>query len=106
MTPTQEILRIAPAIISCYGLSFLFLPFNIFSTYYFQAILKSKVSFIISVTRGLILSGILIFILPLINVDYLWLTMPLTELFVAMFAVITMVRYTKHLPEKPECIDK
>ena len=106
MTPTQEILRIAPASISCYGVSFLFLPFNIFSTYYFQAILKSKVSFIISVTRGLILSGILIFILPLINVDYLWLTMPLTELFVAMFAVITMVRYTKHLPEKPECIDK
>ena len=42
MTPTKEILEIAPAIIRCYGLSFLLLPFNIFSTYYFQALLNQK----------------------------------------------------------------
>lgn len=40
MTPTPEIMKIAPWIIRCYGLSFLLLPFHIFSTYYFQAILK------------------------------------------------------------------
>lgn len=34
------ILAIAPAIIRRYALSFLLLPFNIFSTYYFQAIMK------------------------------------------------------------------
>lgn len=106
MTPTQEILKIAPAMIACYGLSFSLLPLNIFSTYYFQAILKPKASFIISVTRGLILSGILIFILPLIHVDFLWFTMPLTELSVAVFAVITMVRYTKRLPAKGDCINE
>lgn len=98
MTPTEEILRIAPVIIRSYGLSFLLLPLNIFLTYYFQALLKSKASFIISVLRGVIISGILIFILPLINPDSLWFAMPLTELIVAMFAIIIMVRYTKRLP--------
>ena len=33
MSPTNAILSIAPAIIRCYALSFLLLPFNIFSTY-------------------------------------------------------------------------
>ena len=36
MSPTPEILRIAPAIIRTYALSFLLLPLNIFSTYYFR----------------------------------------------------------------------
>lgn len=40
MTPTEHILNIAPGIIRRYGISFLLLPFNIFSTYYFQAIMK------------------------------------------------------------------
>lgn len=42
MTPTTEILDIAPTIIRCYGLSFLLLPLNIFSTYYFQALMKPR----------------------------------------------------------------
>lgn len=37
MAPTPEILAMAPAIVRTYALSFLLLPFNIFSTYYFQA---------------------------------------------------------------------
>ena len=98
MTPTQEILQIAPPIIRMYGLSFLLLPFNIFSTYYFQALLKPKTSFVISVGRGLVLSGILIYLLPLINADYLWLTMPITEFIVAIYAVIHMCKCTKSLP--------
>ncbi|KXU49944.1 MATE family efflux transporter [Longibaculum muris] len=98
MTPTQEILQIAPPIIRMYGLSFLLLPFNIFSTYYFQALLKPKTSFVISVGRGLVLSGILIYLLPLINADYLWLTMPITEFIVAIYAVIHMRKCTKSLP--------
>ena len=35
MTPTEEVLAIAPGIIRTYSLSFLLLPLNIFSTYYF-----------------------------------------------------------------------
>ncbi|MBS5113158.1 MAG: multidrug transporter MatE [Coprobacillus cateniformis] len=98
MTPTKEILSISPNIMRMYGLSFLLLPFNIFSTYYFQALLRPKDSFVISVARGLVLSGILIYLLPLINADYLWLTMPTTEFIVAIYAVIHMRKCTKSLP--------
>ena len=37
MSPTPEVLEIAPGIMRCYGISFLLLPLNVFSTYYFQA---------------------------------------------------------------------
>ncbi len=66
MVQTPEILEMAPAIIRTYSVSFLLLPFNIFSTYYFQAIMKPKAAFIVSVARGLVVNGILISVLPLL----------------------------------------
>ena len=98
MAPTPEILAMAPAIIRTYALSFLLLPFNIFSTYYFQAIMKPKAAFIVSVARGLVISGILITILPVLTgADSLWFAMPITELLVMIYAVTTISRYTKAL---------
>ena len=47
-----------------YAVSFLLLPLNIFSTYYFQAILKLGAAFFVSVARGLVISGALILLLP------------------------------------------
>lgn len=102
MNPTAGILAIAPAIIRCYALSFLLLPLNIFSTYYFQAILEPKAAFIVSVSRGLVISGILILVLPVIaRADALWFAMPITELLVMFYAVSRIRTYTKKLPEKP-----
>ncbi|MDO5425830.1 MAG: MATE family efflux transporter [Eubacteriales bacterium] len=98
MTPTPEVLEIAPQIIRTYGLSFLLLPLNIFSTYYFQAILKPKAAFLVSVSRGFVISGILIFLLPLLHAEAIWLAMPITELLVAVYVVIAMRSYTKKLP--------
>ena len=73
MSPTETILAMAPAIIRAYAISFLLLPFNIFSTYYFQAILQPKAAFIVSVARGLVISGALILMLPLLaGADSLW----------------------------------
>lgn len=89
MSPTPEILRIAPAIIRTYALSFLLLPLNIFSTYYFQAIMRPKAAFIVSVARGLVLAG----------AGSIWFAMPITELAVAFYAVSAMRRYTLALPE-------
>ncbi|MDD2980644.1 MAG: MATE family efflux transporter [Hespellia sp.] len=100
MTPTKEVLAIAPSMIRCYGLSFLLLPFNVFSTYYFQSLMKPRVSFVLSVGRGIAISGILILILPLIKPQYLWYAMPLTEMIIAIFAIGAMIRYTKMLPQK------
>ncbi len=100
MAPTPEVLDMAPAIVRTYALSFLLLPFNIFSTYYFQAIMKPKAAFIVSVARGIVISGIFIMVLPvLINADAIWLAMPITELLIMIYAAATIRKYTKALPE-------
>ncbi|HIW84756.1 MAG TPA: multidrug transporter MatE [Candidatus Dorea gallistercoris] len=98
MTPTAEVLEIAPAIFRCYGISFLLLPFNIFSTYYFQALMKPKAAFTVSVARGLVVSGILIYLLPVVaGADAIWFAMPITELIVAVYMARNMIKYTKEL---------
>mgnify|MGYP004513272201 FL=1 len=100
MSPTAEILRIAPSIIRRYSLSFLLLPLNIFSTYYFQSILKPRAAFVVSVARGLVISGALILLLPtLAGADFIWFAMPITELVVAVYAVAAMRRATAALPQ-------
>lgn len=98
MTPTEHILEIAPAIIRSYGLSFLLLPLNIFSTYYFQALMKPGASFTVSVSRGAVISGFLILLPPAaIGADAIWFAMPLTELLTAVYAIAMMIRYTRQL---------
>lgn len=99
MTPTEEILAIAPNIVRSYGLSFLLLPFNIFSTYYFQALMKPSASFLVSVGRGAVISGILIYLLPAaLGANAIWFAMPVTELIVAIAVATAMIRYTTELP--------
>mgnify|MGYP005784400159 FL=1 len=101
MSPTEEILRIAPRIIRCYSISFLLLPLNIFSTYYFQAMLKPKAAFIVSVARGLVVSGIFIYLLPIIaGPDSIWFAMVFTEAVVAVYVVNKMLKYTREMSTK------
>ena len=98
MSPTPEILAIAPAIIRVYALSFLLLPLNIFSTYYFQSIMQPRAALIVSVARGLVISGILILLLPVLTgPDSLWFAMPVTELLTAVYTIFAIRRYTKAL---------
>lgn len=101
MTPTETILEMAPVIIRSYGISFLLLPLNIFSTYYFQAIMKPATSFIVSVARGTVISGILIMLLPSITgAESIWFAMPITELIVAAFVIAMILHYNKQLISK------
>lgn len=98
MSPTPEVLEIAPGIMRCYCSSFILLPLNIFSTYYFQALMKPKAAFIVSVARGFVLSGILIYILPAaVGADSIWFAMPITELAVAIYVICEMVKCTRSL---------
>lgn len=98
MNPTEEILALAPMIVRRYGISFLLLPLNIFSTYYFQSLMKPGISFTISVGRGAIISGILIYLLPaLFPAEAIWFAMPITELITAVYVVFMMIRCTKNL---------
>lgn len=101
MTPTAEVLGIAPSIFRCYGLSFLLLPLNIFSTYYFQALMKPRAAFIASVARGLVISGVLIYLLPaVLGGNAIWFAMPATEVIVAFYVAREMAAYTKQLSKR------
>lgn len=101
MTPTENILAIAPNIIRSYGISFILLPLNIFSTYYFQALMKPATSFVVSVSRGALISGIFIYLLPVIaGADAIWFSMPLTELIVTIYVIAMIIKYTKQLPKE------
>lgn len=99
MKPTESILAMAPGIIRRYAASFLLLPFNIYSTYYFQVILKPGTAFVVSVARGLVISGLLILLLPAVaGAQALWFAMPITELLVAVCAAARMRSDTHALP--------
>lgn len=91
MEPTASIQAMAPDVLRMYFLSFLFLTYNIYLTYYFQAVMKPKISFLLSILRGFVLSGILIFILPMISTSMLWLAMPLSELLIAIIGSVYLV---------------
>ena len=92
---------LAPFIIRSYSLSFLLLPLNIFSTYYFQAVMEPKTALVVSLSRGLLVSGCLILLLPLIaGADAIWFAMPLTELLVAVYVLRMIVRYTKQISQE------
>lgn len=103
MSPTETILEMAPSIIRTYSLSFLLLPLNIFATYYFQSFMQPKTAFIVSVSRGCIVSGLLILFLPsLAGADSVWFAMPVTELLVAIYSVYMIFRCTTSMsaPQK------
>ncbi|MBQ7092045.1 MAG: polysaccharide biosynthesis C-terminal domain-containing protein [Clostridia bacterium] len=82
---SPELLLIAPKIIRIFFLSFALMGVNLFATYYFQSIMQTSTATIIALLRGLIISGILIVILPiLMGIDGIWWGMVLTELVVAV----------------------
>lgn len=98
MDPTEEVLQIAPKIIRTYSISYLLLVINIFITYYLQAIMKSKGSLILSILRGIVVSGIIIIILPIIfNDNSIWLTMLITEIIILIISLIMINNYTNKL---------
>ena len=98
MTPTPQVLSIAPGILRAYGSSFVLLPFNIFATYYFQAMMKPQLSLAASVARSIVVSGAMILLLPLIaGADSLWYAMLITEILVAAFGGYYTVKITKSI---------
>lgn len=100
---TAAVLAIAPAIMRIYAVSFLLLPYNVFSTYYFQAMLRPGTSIIISVSRGIVISGALIMLLPLIfGSNSVWFAMPIAEAATAVYVTASIAQVQKAF-QKPEC---
>ena len=69
---TSDIEAVAQTAVRIYSLSYIFLPLNIFVTYYLQSIMKARASFAISLLRGFVLSSLFAFVLPLGSPDALW----------------------------------
>lgn len=100
MDATPGVLEIAPTIIRIYATSFLLLPFNIYSAYYFQSIMRARAALWLAVARGLVISGGLIFLLPLIfKATGLWIAMPITDAITFAATLFLTIRYTKTLEE-------
>lgn len=98
MSPTPQVAVMAPGILRAYGLSYLLLPFNIFATYYFQAMMKPQLSTVASLARGVVISGGMILLLPLLlGANSLWYAMLITEMLVTVYSVHHTVRCTKKL---------
>ena len=98
MTPTLSVLEIAPGILRAYGISYALLPFNLFATYYFQAMMRANTAMIASVARGAVVSGGLIILLPvLLGADSIWYAMLITEILVAVYSAYHMVKCTRAL---------
>ncbi|MBQ4552831.1 MAG: polysaccharide biosynthesis C-terminal domain-containing protein [Clostridia bacterium] len=98
MSPTPQVAVMAPGILRAYGLSYLLLPFNIFATYYFQAMMKPQLSTVASLARGVVISGGMILLLPLLlDANSLWYAMLITEMLVTVYSVHHTIRCTKKL---------
>lgn len=98
MDATESVLAIAPGILRRYGIAYLFVPFTLFATYYFQSILKARVSLGISLSRGLVVGAIMLYVLPAIfGADSIWFATPVAEISVALVTVLLMRKYTKEL---------
>ena len=60
--------------------------------------MKPKTAFIASVARGLVISGVLIYLLPeVFGGNAIWFAMPVTELLVSVYVIREMIKYTKQL---------
>ena len=85
MTATPEFLAIAPSIIRIYFLTFLIMGVNVLCTYYLQSILKTKMSLTLAFLRGVVISGLLLNILPvMLGIRGVWSAMPLSECIVTV----------------------
>ena len=101
MDATPAVAGIAPRILRLYGLSYLLLPVNIFATYYFQAMIKPDCAMAISLARGAVISGVMILLLPvLFGPDSIWFAMLITEILVAVYGTVYMIRCNKALGDK------
>lgn len=98
--PDSLIVTLAPKLMRLYYLAFIFAIINVYFTYYFQAVLKAQRAFIISILRGIVICGIILFILPnLFGSIGIWITMPITETLIFIM-ILTWLYFDKKRAHK------
>jgi len=93
MDATPEIVALAHEAVRPYSVIFLFMALNVVSTYYLQSTLQDKKATTVSLLRGLIISGIMIFLLPvLMGPGGVWWAMPVAEIIVCGIAMFLLYK--------------
>jgi len=80
MKMTPQIAQIAPYIIRVYAISFVPMAINLFVTSYLQAVSEIKKANVVSALRGIVLSCVLLYVLPLfLDGNGIWWAVVLAE---------------------------
>lgn len=96
MDATDEILSLAHIAVRPYSCIFLFMALNVVSTYYLQSTLQDKKATVVSLLRGLVVSGIMIFLLPIcVGERGVWWAMPVAEMIVCVIALVLVLKKNK-----------
>lgn len=93
MAATPEVLEAAPEIVRVYFLSFLFMGINIWATSYFQAVMRTVTSCVLTILRGVAISSVLLYLFPVwMGISGVWWAMVWTEGIVAAATLLCVRR--------------
>lgn len=94
--PNSTVYNLAIRGMDLFGISFLFMGFNIFASGLFTSFSNGLISALLSFLRTFVFIILAIMFLPkLLNVDGIWLSIPLAELVALFVSLIYMIRYKK-----------
>lgn len=87
MKPSAEILAVAPEILRRYFTCLLFLPFNVYATYYLQAVQRVKASLWVSLLQSVLLCTVFLYLFPIMfGPVSIWYVMLFAEVATAVVA--------------------
>lgn len=85
---TPEVITVTPNIVRLFFIIVISLGITVLSTYYLQFAMHDKMSMLIAILRSIVVSGILIYVLPMfLHIDSVWLAMPISKLIVVVIAL-------------------
>lgn len=92
LNPNEEILVMSPTAIRIYFIGFFVMGINMFAVGYFQSTAKPKLSLLICLLRGCVLSIIFVTILaPILGINGIWASVPLAEFVTLLISIYFLV---------------
>ncbi len=96
LNPNEEILVMSPTAIRIYFIGFFVMGINMFAVGYFQSTAKPKLSLLICLLRGCVLSIIFVTILaPIFGINGIWASVPLAEFVTLTLSIYFLVGKSK-----------
>lgn len=93
MSPSPEVLAVAPGILRGVSISFLPMGFIILACYYLQSLMRTRLSCALSLSRGVVVSGILLVALPpVMGLSGTWWALIIAEYATALWAGVSLFR--------------